>query len=285
MGERKLLDSAIEFLETDRGQRIAICGFAVLALLLLLAFPGGAIAYIVGIPFLFFVPGFALVRLFFWKGTSVEAKFVLSLGLSILVIVFLGLFLVLTPIGLDSNTTRASMIAFTVGAVAFEAFVRPASSGKREGGSEPPEKSAEGRVKLDLPIAAMIGTALVVSVVSLGLVITAEYPSTTYFAITDGEGSADINTTREINTTMTIIVHMKNGEDGPATFRMIAYNQTLFGERTSSSLLEKGETWNVTIDIDLIYYGVFRIDFDLYITEEGQPEYFYANLHIWINVS
>ena len=284
MGERSLVDSAVGFLGTEDGQRLAICGYSVLATLLLLSYPGGAFALVIGIPLLFFVPGFALVRLFFWKGTSIEAKFVLSLGLSIMAVIFLALFLVLTPIGLDQDTTRASLVAFTTGAVAIEAFIRPAKTSANEGKSVPPAEPMDKKVKLDLSIAAMIVAAMVVSVISLGMVITAHYPSTTYFAITDETGSANINTSRPYNTTFSVIVHMKNGEDGPATFRMVAYNLTLFGEHANSSLLEKGQTWEVPVDVDLIYYGVFRIDFDLYITEEGQQEYLYGNLHLWVNV-
>ncbi|MBU1914108.1 MAG: DUF1616 domain-containing protein, partial [Candidatus Thermoplasmatota archaeon] len=107
-------ERALEFVRTDNGQRMTIIVFSLIATVALLAFPNTIAAYAFGIPFMFFVPGFTVVRMFFWKGTSPEAKFVLSLGLSILVVIFLGLMLVLTPIGLTSNSTRASLILFTL---------------------------------------------------------------------------------------------------------------------------------------------------------------------------
>jgi len=274
-------DSIVRFLKTDNGQRLVISAYSIIATVVLYAFSGTGAAYVVGIPYLFFVPGFALVRLFFWTKTSPEAKFVLSMGLSILAVIFLGLFLVLTPIGLDSDTTRASLIVFTLVAVILEAFVKPAETKPEE---KTPEAKARRAVKVDLPIAAMLGTALVISAISLGLIITADYPSTTYFAITDENGSADINTTLTHNTTMTVILHMKNGEDGLRTFTMIAHNDTLFDQMTFTRDLAKGETWNETVAIDMVYWGVFRLDFDLYIQEEGEPQYFYGNLHLWIDV-
>lgn len=274
------LERTIRFLETNNGQRTAVIGYSLLATLVLLVFPGTWAALAFGIPYIFFVPGFAVVRLFFWKGTSLEARFVLSLGLSVLTAIFLGLFLVLTPIGLDSDTTRASLILFTLAAVAAEVFWRPAPAGEKTDAptSEP--------FKVDKVVAAMLGTALVVSAISLGLIVTADYPSRTYFAMTDEYGSADINTTRLVNHTLTLVVEMHNGEDGPSTFMLHAYgwNTTIYGSQWLNFTLEEGETVNQTYEFDLDSTGVWRVDFDLYITEAGQPQYLYGNLHLWFSV-
>ena len=284
MPSRGIADSIIDFLETQNGQRITLSAFSVIAVLVLLAFPGGALAYAFGIPLIFFVPGFAVVRMFFWKGTSPEAKFVLSLGLSVLVVIFLGLLLVLTPIGLAADTTRASLVLFTIAAVALETYWEPAEqTAEKEPAQAPPKPPV--RIKVDKVVAAMIGAALVVSAISLGLIITADYPSRTYFALTDDNGSADINTSRTINSTLVLIVHMKNGEDGEREFRMVAHNETLFGSQWFNQTMAKGEVKNVSVSIDLIYYGVFRLDFDLYIQDQGKPEYFYGNLHLWIDIT
>ncbi|MCJ7607953.1 MAG: DUF1616 domain-containing protein [Thermoplasmata archaeon] len=281
-----LLDRTISFLESHRGQRVAVLAYAMLTAAVLPLFPGTSLAIVVGIPALFFLPGFAVVRLVFWKGTSIEAKFVLSLGLSILVVIFLGLFLVLTPIGLRSETTISSLVLFILAALALELFWRPAG----EGGEAPEQKERKLRTepfKIDKVVAAMLATALVVSAISIGLVITAEYPSRTYFALTDEDGSANINLTRDLGTDITLIVHMHNGEDGPRDFIMVAYSNETSGIPTAwyNSTLERGEDWNVTIAYDLLTEGVWVLHFDLYIQEEGHDAYFYANLHVWISVS
>jgi uncharacterized membrane protein len=234
------LDRLLRFMETHNGQRLAICVYSVLATFVLLLYPGTAVALVFGIPYLFFVPGFALVRLVFWRNTSLEAKFVLSLGLSILVVILLGLVLVLTPIGLKV-------------------------------------------------VAAMLGTALVVSAISLGLIITAEYPSTTYYAITDEFGSANIETTYLTGGNVTLVVEMHNGEDGPRLFSLHAYgmnNTTTFGERWFNTTLDEGETTNVTMMFALNTTGVFRIVFPLYIQEEGHEPYLYSEspVQLWIQV-
>jgi uncharacterized membrane protein len=232
------------------------------------------------------VPGFAVVRLFFWKGTGLEARFVLSLGISILVIIFLGLFLVLTPIGLDSGTTRVSLIVFSLAAVAAEM----AKSAKARPGPEAKEKAAPKDeeiepFKFDKVVAAMIGTALVVSGVCLALIITAEYPSRTYFAMTE-DGSAKINSTRVLGSNITLTIEMHNGEDGPREFSMAAYcwNDTHWGTRWYNYTMDEGDTRFVNVTFALDQPGVWRFDFDLYIQEEAQAPYLYGNLHVWLSV-
>ncbi len=276
------LNRIVSFLETHNGQRIAIALFSVVATLVLVLLPGTAAAYAFGLPYMFFVPGFAVVRLFFWKGTSLEARFVLSLGISILVIIFLGLFLVLTPIGLDSNTTRVSLIVFALAAVAAEMVKN------RDAKDEPEQKAPDEHIepfKFDKVVAAMIGTALVVSGVCLALIITAEYPSRTYFAMTE-DGSAKINSTRVLGSNITLTIEMHNGEDGPRHFSMAAYcwNDTHWGTRWYNYTMEEGDTQFVNVTFHLDQAGVWRFDFDLYIQEEGQAEYLYGNLHVWLSV-
>jgi len=273
--------TAVGFLKSDNGQRLAIVLFSILATVVIASFPGSAGAVVLGMPYLFFVPGFAVVRLFFWKGISPTARLVLSLGLSVLVLILLALALVLT-IGLTPDTTRASMILFTLVTVALDVFWKRPRAKAEE--TKAPEEPLPLTVKLDKVVVAMLVTALVVSAISLGLIITAEYPSRTYFAVTDESGSAEFNTTREINSTFSVILEMKNGEDSTCVFRVVVRNETWNLEQNFSRTLNKGEIWNQTVDIDLVYYGTVRFDFDLYITEGNQPEYLYGNLHLWLTV-
>jgi uncharacterized membrane protein len=284
------LDRLQGFLETHNGQRLAICVYSVFATVVLLAYAGTTAAMVFGIPYLFFVPGFAVVRLFFWRDTSVEAKFVLSLGLSILVVILLGLLLVLTPIGLNSDTTRGSLILFSLGAVAVETFVLPASRWDEKAAEGVEErKVGEEPFKIDKVVAAMLGTALVVSAISLGLIITANYPSTTYYAMTDESGSANIETRYDTGSNVTLIIEMHNGEDGPRDFSLHAYganNTTVFGEQWFNKTMERGETWNVSVTFNLETEGVFRLVFMLYIQEEGHDAYLYSEnpVKLWIEV-
>jgi uncharacterized membrane protein len=284
------------FLETHDGQRLSISVFSIIATLILLGFPGTLAAFAFGIPLIFFVPGFAVVRLVFWRGTSVEAKFVLSLGLSVLAVIFLGLFLVLTPIGLDPTTTRASLIVFALGAVALERFWFRADREprKKKQKEESKDKAAKKPApepelfKIDKVVAAMLCTALVISAISLGMIVTAKYPSRTYIAITEN-GSADINTTRLNHSIMMIDVEMHNGEDGVRIFSLNVHewNHTIFGSRWYNRTMEKGGTWNVTVVFNLDTPGTWRLDFDLWIQENGKPPYLYSDKgpHLWIKVT
>lgn len=282
------LDLVMAFLESHRGQRLVICAYSILTTLVLLAYPGSAAAVALGIPYLFFIPGFALVRLSFWRNTSIEAKFVLSLGLSILVVIILGLILVLTPIGLDPDTTRGSMILFTLGSVALETFVLPASRFDEE--APPKERRVrEEPFKIDKVVAAMLGTALAVSAVSLGLILTAEYPSRTYYAMTDESGSADIETTYDAGTNLTLVIEMHNGEDGLREFSLYTFaddNGTVGQEQWFNYTMEEGDTQNVSVTFGLDTPGVFRLVFMLFIEEPGQEAYLYSEnpVQLWVEV-
>jgi uncharacterized membrane protein len=278
------LERFVNYLETQNGQRVAICAFSIVAVIVLMALPGGIPAYIFGIPFMFFIPGFAVVRMFFWKGNTPEARFVLSLGISILVVVLLGLLLVLTPIGLDQNTTRASLIVFTLAAVASETFWLRADRGVSD--KQAPQRTAKP-VVLDLVVIAMLATALVVSAISLGLIVTAKYPSRTYFAVTDESGHVLANTTLVGGANLTLVVHIKNGEDGQRNFTLVSY-KLISGSYTAqnfSRTLNKNELWDQAVSFNLTSAGYQRVDFDLYIQKGSELPYHYGNLHIWLTVN
>lgn len=278
--------SVLSFLETDNGQRAAVTVFSIVATLVLVAFEGSAAAYALGIPYIFFIPGFAVVRLFFKGETGPEARFVLSLGLSVIVVVVLGVILALTPIGLDSNTTRASLILFTLVAVAAETFV-PIRGKEPRLVKEASPVGPPPPVKVDKVVASMLAVALVVSGISLGLVVNAEYPSRTYFAMTGEDGKTITNVTRLVNTTLVVLVEMKNGEDGPRVFTLVVHGIGTVGERdtqTFSKDMAEGEKWVQTVTFWLNVTGHYRVDFDLYIQKAGEPQYQYGNLHLWFGV-
>ena len=281
---QSFVDRVIRILESNNGQRISIVVFSVAATLLIAAFPGGAIAYTFGIPLIFFVPGFALVRLVFWKNTTPEAKFVLSLGLSVLVVIFLGLILVFT-IGLGTNSTKASLVVFAVGAVALERFWKPADKGEKK--EEPKEVRADAKPeKMDMVVAAMLATALIISAISLGLIVTAEYPERTFFALTDANNSLEINATRALHSAITLKLTAFNGEKGVRDFSIAAHdrNFTIYPTQWFNRTLEKGQEWTQNVTFLLDTPGVVRLDFDLYIQEVGKAPVLYGNLHLWLNV-
>ncbi len=279
------LETLVRFLETDNGQRLFVCLFSVVATMLLLMFPGGAIALAVGIPFVFFIPGFTIVRLFFWKTTSSEAKFVLSMALSIVIVIFLGLFLALTPIGLSSDSTRASLMTFAIAAVALETLALPANRGSPAKATDE-ERRPSVPVRTDKVVASLLAVALVVSGVSLSLIVTAEYPSRTYFAVTDENGKVFTNFTFGVNTSLTVVLHMKNGENGARNFTVVGYvlDTQEYPLYSYSKALQEGEEWNQTMTFELLVTGHFRLDFDLYIQEGQLPPYKYGNLHFWFGV-
>ncbi|MBU1914140.1 MAG: DUF1616 domain-containing protein, partial [Candidatus Thermoplasmatota archaeon] len=165
----------------------------------------------------------------------------------------------------------------------LETFVL--TGGRVEKPQQLPKREPE-KAKPDIVVAAMLVTALAVSAISLGLIITAEYPSRTYFAITDVEGMIIENTSFTQGTNVSFVLHMKNGEDGHRNFTLVAYGMgtPAFGTQTFMKIMNKGETWNQTVEMHFTESGYFRLDFDLYIQEDAQPPTLYGNLHLWIEV-
>ena len=277
------------FLMSHNGQRVTIAAFSIAATLVLALLPGGPFAYIFGLPYMFFIPGFTVVRLFFWRGTSIEAKFVLSLGLSILVLIMLAFILVLTPIGLTPESAIGSLVVFTLAAVAVETTLLKADRPRKgEAKEAAPEPAHETQGKPDRVVAAMIVTALVVSAVSLGFIVTADYPVRTSFSLTDEDGKVVTNTTRPEMTNLTLVFHVKNGEDGPRSFTVNTYASNIYQpgtpvyeNKTYTATLAKGGEWDQSVTVYFNYSTVFRMNFDLYIQEQGQAALFYGQLHMW----
>jgi hypothetical protein len=199
-------------------------------------------------------------------------------------VILLGLLLVLTPIGLDSTTTRASLVVFALAAVAIETFWL--NAGRGEVKKQVPERLSKPE-RVDKVVVAMLATALVVSAISLGLIVTAKYPSRTYFAVTDENGRVITNTSWFEFTNLTLIVHMKNGEDGARNFTLLTTQLAsgVYSSHNISRVLHKNEIWNQTVSFNLTPAGIQRLDFDLYIQKGVEPPYHYGNLHIWMSVN
>ena len=287
-------NKAISFLMSNNGQRVSIAAFSMAATLVLVLLPGSVAAYAFGLPFLFFVPGFAVARLFFWNRTSVEERFVLSLGLSILAVIALAFILVLTPIGLSPGPAIASLLVFSVAAVALETVWlkadRPRKADAKEAPVSQPEPEEPG--KPDKVVAAMIGVALVISCISLGLIVTAEYPSRTSFSLTGEDGMVVTNMTRQQDTSLVLVFHVKNGEDGPRNFTVSAFANYIqpagvhvFDNKSyRCDSLAKGDEWSQPVTVYFNQSLIYRINFDLYMQEPGLDPVFYGQLHMWFIV-
>ncbi len=85
-------------------------------------YPIGDFFSAIGLIFLVFVPGYALIRLLFYKrikGQSDEnikpiERFVLSIALSIALTAFIGLFFNYTPLGIELKTISLSLFVLTI---------------------------------------------------------------------------------------------------------------------------------------------------------------------------
>jgi len=110
----------------------------------------------------------------------------------------------------------------------------------------------------------------------------------TSFSFTDEDGKVVKNTTRQEQTSLTLVFHVKNGENGPRNFTVNTYASNIylpgtpvFVNKTYSASLAKGGQWDQPVTVYFNYSTVFMINFDLYIQAPGQAAVFYGNLHMW----
>jgi len=107
---------------------LLINALGVLLVLAIVFFPELFVRTVIGIPFLLFFPGYALVCALFPKKKDLDEieRLALSIGLSIAVVPLIGLVLNYTPFGIRLYPVLVSMFFFTFGLSLASAFRRKA---------------------------------------------------------------------------------------------------------------------------------------------------------------
>jgi len=105
-------------------------------------------------------------------------------------------------------------------------------------------------------------------------------------------GNVVMNTTRMQQTSLVLVFHVKNGEDGPRNFAIAAYASNVqplgthvFDNKSfAQDGVARGSEWDGQVTLYFNQSLIYRINFDLYMQEPGLDPVFYGQLHMWFIV-
>ena len=255
---------------------------------------------ILGLPFVLFLPGYALIAALFPAKSDLDGieRTALSFGLSIAIVPLIGLGLNYTPWGIRPFPILISLSAFIFIACGFaylrraklpetEAFnisFRATAFSLKTGVLEKPES------KLDKALTVFLILSILLSVVTLVFVVVSpkEGEHFTEFYILGSEGKADNYSTKYIlGENETVIVGIVNHEYRPINYTMEVKleNKSLpLQENLRYITLAHNETWEEPVVITPSFEGKnMKLEFLLFNeTEKNIP---YRDLHLWIDVN
>jgi len=267
-----------------------LIGSAILSTLYTLAvlvWPIEVLRVALGAFVLFFAPGYALGSLIFGKcsGLPWVADLALAVGLSALYLVLVGFVLLAFGIGLSANLLGPASLA--IGVVSILVF------DMREGGGVHSPIFAVAKRELSLPgFSPAQRTAAYGLVLAIGLVLSG-VTYLTFVMPTDSpdvvlgiygpNGTTDtLPSSGQVNTTMTVIVHVRNGGAGPplslrvratlntsswANYTVVPWALPLSfhdGVESSTPLnLSSGQTATIPVTFEITFPGTYIVSFAL----------------------
>ncbi len=255
---------------------------------------------ILGLPFVLFLPGYALIAALFPAKSDLDGieRVALSFGLSIAIVPLIGLGLNYTTWGIKPLPTLISLSAFTF-IMCGLAYLRRASLPETEtfeislraaAFSLKTEVMGNSESKLDRALTVFLIISILLSVATLAYVVVSpkEGEHFTEFYILGPEGKADNYTTNyTLGQSGTVIVGVVNHEYRPVNYTMEVKleNKSLFiPENVKHISLAHNETWEEPVVLMPPFEGKnMKLEFLLYNeTEKSVP---YRDLHLWINVN
>lgn len=284
---------------------VVVLGVAILPFIALSV--GGPVRVALGLLFVLFLPGYALIAALFPKDKDIDwiERVALSFGLSIAAVPLLGLLLNYTPWGIRLEPIVTTVLLFTFGMCGIAYYRRM---------QMPVEDRLSISIELQVPdwgdydlldkvltIALVISIVAAVAALTYVLVVPREGEKFTEFYILDRNGMAqDYPTQLNVSEQGTVIMGVVNHE-----YEMINYSLTVvlvtvqfvFNSTTQRNdtielsnqtldtrpvLLEHERTWEEFLNFSIAQTGDYKLRFLLFRGAiQGEP---YRNLHLWINV-
>lgn len=254
----------------------------------------------IGLPFVLFLPGYALIAALFPAKSDLDGieRVALSFGLSIAVVPLIGLGLNYTPWGIRTLPILISLSAFTF-IMCGLAYLRRAKLPETEAFEVPFRATAlslkaeimeNSESKLDRVLTVFLILSILLSVATLVYVIVTpkEGEHFTEYYILGPQGKADNYTTNyTLGQSGTVIVGVVNHEYRPMNYTMEVkiQNKSLpLPENVKHISLAHNETWEKPVVFTPPFEGnKMKLEFLLFNeTEKSVP---YRDLHLWINVN
>jgi uncharacterized membrane protein len=255
---------------------------------------------VLGLPFVLFLPGYALIAALFPAKSDLDGieRMALSFGLSIAVVPLIGLGLNYTPWGIRLLPTLISLSVLTF-SMCGVAYLRRSKLSKIEGFEIPFRETAlsikaeilkMSESKLDKALMVFLIFSIFLSVATLIYIVVApkEGEHFTEFYILGPEGKADNYPTKYIlGEKGAVIVGIVNHEYRPVNYTLeirLEDKSVLFPQNLQHITLGHNETWEEKVTFTPSLEGKnMRLDFILF--NESEMNLPYRDLHLWINVS
>ncbi|HEY3361613.1 MAG TPA: DUF1616 domain-containing protein [Methanosarcina sp.] len=254
----------------------------------------------IGLPFVLFLPGYALIAALFPAKSDLDGieRVALSFGLSIAVVPLIGLGLNYTPWGIRTLPILTSLSVFTF-IMCGLAYLRRAKLPDTEAFEVPFRATAlslkaeimeNSESKLDRVLTIFLILSILLSVATLVYVIVTpkEGEHFTEYYILGPQGKADNYTTNyTLGQSGNVIVGVVNHEYRPMNYTMEVklQNKSLpLPENVKHISLAHNETWEKPVVFTPPFEGnKMKLEFLLFNeTEKSVP---YRDLHLWINVN
>ena len=269
---------------------LAVAGLSLLLVALVLVVPSAKpLRIILGLPFVLFFPGYALMAALFPRREDLDSieRIALSLGLSIAVVPLIGLALNYSPWGIRLDPILAFITLFILLAVAIAAFRRRELEADEafaiEIDTQLP-KWSESRLP-DRLLAVGLAAALIALGVTRYFVATSSGSSesfTEFYVLGPGRMAEDYPSVITLGDDADVFVGVINREGEDTTYRFeVRIDGDVTDELESVHLVE-GDTWENRVTIVPAHVGPGqKVEFLLYREGDGDP---YRNLHLFIDV-
>lgn len=251
--------------------------------------PDSPLRTVIGIPFVLFFPGYALIGALFPKKTDLGGieRLTLSIGLSLALVPLIGLALNYTPWGIRLYPIITSLFALTLllSIVSNYRRAKMPSDLKFQGlnNLKMPNLQALPRIDKILVITVLIA---IIAVASLTVYIASApkigEPFTEFYLLGPDGKLADYPVNLTLSENRTVILGITNHEYTPVVYNI----DILFGNQTVQTIsgiqLDHEESWsqNYTF-VPHAASERAKLGFQLFKDDSQQP---YRNLHLWITV-
>lgn len=290
---------------------LAVILWTIIAVAGVIILPDGNIVRIIlGIPLLLFIPGYCIVSAL-WpeeykekendnqKGINPLERVVISFGLSLAIVSFLGLALNYTAAGITMTSSLVGNI-IVVMISCFIAYYRRSKLqlDERFSINMHMKKLAFPADRTERVFVCAIGVALVLSCFALGYVLLTPNTDEIYteFYLLDANGStANYPENVTVNGTGTVIVGIVCHENREVTYTIVAgldtsanttdvndwsqtFNLTNNNNYSRAISLSNGETFEDTFNFNITYIGNYKVVWRLLINGESTP----YETYLWV---
>lgn len=269
---------------------LAVAGSSLLLVALVLVVPSAKpLRIILGLPFVLFFPGYALMAALFPRKEDLDPieRIALSLGLSIAVVPLIGLGLNYSPWGIRLEPILAFITLFILLAAAIAAYRRRELEVSEAFAIETEfqlPKWSESRLP-DRLLAVGLGASLIALGVTGYFVATSSGSSesfTEFYILGPGRLAEDYPSVITLGDDADVFVGVTNREGEDTTYRFeVRIDGDITNELESVYIIE-GDTWENRVTIVPAHIGPEqKVEFLLYREGAGDP---YRNLHLFIDV-